>query len=78
MPICITRPDNNPCYYPPPDEVGAGGIGAASDVRSSSVRPASAFSFSEQNPSMDFCNFWHTHPLGGADVPFGFFEILPT
>ena len=30
------------------------------------------------NPSMDFYNFWHTHPLGGVDVPFGVFEILPT
>ena len=27
-------------FYPPPDEVGAGGIGVASDVRPS-VRPAS-------------------------------------
>ena len=28
------------------------------------------------NPSMDFSNF--DTPLGGVDVPFGFFEILPT
>ena len=35
-------------FYPPPDEVGAGGIGVASDVRPAgrpSVRPASAFRF---------------------------------
>ena len=29
------------------------------------------------NPCMDFFNFWHTHPLGSVDVPFGVFEILP-
>ena len=31
-------------FYPPPDEVGAGGIGVASDVRPSRVR-MSAFRF---------------------------------
>ena len=41
-------------FYPPPDEVGAGGIGVASDCRPSgcrSVRPASdvRISFPEQN-----------------------------
>ena len=29
------------------------------------------------NPCMDFFNFRHTHSLGGVDVPFGVFEILP-
>ena len=72
-------------FYPPPDEVGAGGIGTASDCRPSgcrSVRPASGclhfVSRAElSNPFMDFFNFWHTHPSGGVDVPFGDFEILP-
>ena len=47
-----------------------------------SVRPASGcphfVSGAELgNPCMDFFNFWHTHPLGGVDVPFRVFEILP-
>ena len=63
--------------YPPPDEVGAGGIGVASDVRPSRVRIF--VSRAELcNPSMDFSNFWHTHPLQGVDVPFAVFEIIPT
>ena len=32
------------CFYPPPDEVGAGGISVASDVR-----PDVRISFPEQN-----------------------------
>ena len=47
-----------------------------------SVRPSSVcfFDFRAElyNPSMDFANYLHTHPLGGVDVPFGVFEILPT
>ena len=48
-------------FYPPPDEVGAGGIGVASDVRPS-VRPASGcphfVSGAELgNPCIDFFNF---------------------
>ena len=45
-----------------------------------SVRPASGFPHfvSEAelcNPCMDFFNLRHTHPLGGVDVPIGFFEL---
>ena len=65
-------------FYPPPDEVGAGGIGVASDVRPS-VRPDVRISF----PVLSSVTrawislIFNTHPLGGVDVPFGFFEILP-
>ena len=46
-----------------------------------SVRPASrcphfVSGVELGNPCMDFFNFWHTHPLGGVDVPFGFFLKL--
>ena len=52
-------------FYPPPDEVEAGGIGDASDVRPSmrlSVRPASGCPHFVSGaelcyPCMDFFNF---------------------
>ena len=49
-----------------------------------SVRPyrvwMSAFSFPEQNSVTRAWIFFifDTHPLGGVDVPFAVFEILPT
>ena len=65
-------------FYSPPDEVGAGGIGVASDVRPSCSECPHFVSGAELgNSCMDFFNFRHTHPLRGVDVPFGVFEILP-
>ena len=61
----------------PADEVGAGGIGVASDVRHASGCSHFVSGAELGSPCMDFFNFWHTHPLGGVDVTFGFFEILP-
>ena len=64
-------------FYPPPDEMGARGIGVPSDVCPSGI--GIFVSGAELcNPSMDFFNFWYTHPLEGVDMPFGVFEILPT
>ena len=31
-----------------------------------------------RNPKVDLFHIAHTQPLGGVDVPFGFFEIRPT
>ena len=47
-------------FYPPPDEVGGGGIGVVSDVRPS-ARPSGVRIFVSGaelcNPSMGFSNF---------------------
>ena len=51
-------PGKKHAFVSPPDEVGTGGIGVASDVRLA-VRPASGFLhlFPEQISCMDFFNF---------------------
>ena len=43
--LCTYQPHLRLSFYPPPDEVGAGGIGVTSDVCPSRVR----ISFPEQN-----------------------------
>ena len=44
-------------FYPPPDEVGAGGIGVASDVRPASGCPHFVSGAELGNPCIDFFNF---------------------
>ena len=85
----ISTPRSEKChslFTPRPTKWGRGILASPRmSVRPSgrpSVRPASGcphfVSGAElSNPCMDFFNFWHTHPLGGVDVPFGVFEILP-
>ena len=69
-------------FLSPARRCGGEGIGVSSNV-GWSVHHASGWRIFVSgaelcNPSMDFLNFWHTHPLEGVDVPFGVFEILPT
>ena len=65
-------------FYPPPDEVGAGGkwrrLGCPSVPR-----PDVRISFPEQNSVTRawISLIFDTHPLGGVVVPFRVFEILP-
>ena len=56
-----------PCFYPPPRMSGRPSVRCPHFVSGAELC----------SPSMDFTNFWHTS-LRRVDVPFGFFEILPT
>ena len=72
----LNEPTN---FYHPPNKVGTGDYGVASDVRLS-VRSSVGIYFAEQISEAhggggDFYHIAHTHSLGGVDIPFGVYDL---